>query len=168
MKNTNITTIRTYNLVDSNGNKLQLKLGRINMSHDVHIVGPDKGLRWSFKGAKIPMPVRNETWFNGFPEETMLDWLKANGWYPKTCAYMLTGEVFVFELPKANELEKTNEEYVLSELAIEQGEKALRHAVRELCSSYKKLQAVALYRYVHPCSLQNATVAVNFILDNPK
>jgi hypothetical protein len=48
------------------------------------------------------MPVRSDYWFNGFPEETMLEWLKANGWYPKTCVDMYIGKAKVYALPAIN------------------------------------------------------------------
>ena len=106
--------IHVYNFVDANGAKLQLNLGVLK-EKDTLPKG-DAGLRWSFVGTKIPMPVRAHTWFNGFPAETMLDWLKANGWHlhtdvnPRTCA------VKVHELPKAPETNSEDEwKYIVLE-----------------------------------------------------
>lgn len=155
MPNTNITTIRTYNLVDSNGNRLQLKLGRINVSRDVRRVGPDQGFRWNFKGTKIPMPVRSETWFNGFPEETMLNWLKANGWYPRTIVYY-DNTVQVCELPKANEEKPTSTDRS-SLLPVFQD--SFEDAIRALYDvSYVK--AVNAYLYAHGGTVRRAREAV--------
>jgi hypothetical protein len=49
------------------------------------------------------MPVRSGYWFNGFPEKTMIDWLKGNGWYPQSCVLMPVGKAIVFDLPEATE-----------------------------------------------------------------
>ena len=122
----------------------------------------DKGYRWRFIGENIPMPVRSKYWFNGFTENIMLDWLKGNGWYPRVCVYM-NGTAQVYELPKADEPIKANEEYKLSEAAIRCGEDALHHAVCMLCKAGLKLRAVALYRYIHPSSLVDAKYAVDDI-----
>lgn len=98
-----MTVIKTYNLVDSNGKRLQLILGQTSHVSDATIIPKaDKGYRWQFIGTNIPMPVRSGYWFNGFPEETMLEWLKANGWYPKTCVDMYTGKAKVYTLPTVN------------------------------------------------------------------
>lgn len=95
----NIDICYVFNLLDSNGTKLQLRLGRIKYSEDYL---PDKGFRWSFVGPKIPMPVRAYTWFNGFPENIMLDWLKGNGWALRSRVEMSTGKATVYELPTSN------------------------------------------------------------------
>ena len=96
-----IKVIRIFNLVDVNGDKLQLRLGFIDKA--VNRTGKnDTGLRWSFVGRKIPMPIRAYTWFNGFPEETMLSWLKANGWAPHTCISMDNFKVKVYDLPTSD------------------------------------------------------------------
>lgn len=154
--------LKVYNLVDTNGNWLQLKLGRIK-DYAVTRANPDKGFRWSFDGTKIPMPVRVRTWFNGFPEETMLDWLKANGWYPRTCVIPYSGYAAIYDLPDnfdEAEPEKANEEYVLNDYEVELGETALEYAVRHLYQIGKGYYAIDLYRYVHPCSVGAASEAV--------
>lgn len=108
----NVKVIKVYNLINSNGNKLQMKLGMLqNRGSEVFISNEDEGYRWSFEGKNIPMPVRSMTWFNGFPEAVMLEWLNGNGWYPQTCVYMNGGHVIVYDLPTSNgdnisELEK--------------------------------------------------------------
>lgn len=60
--NRKIKTLKVYNLVNSQGIKLQLRLGVITeglrIEHPAHIA--DKGYRWSFIGKNIPMPVRSE------------------------------------------------------------------------------------------------------------
>ena len=87
---------KVYNLVNPNGDKLQLKLGWIKeLSRN--------GWRWAFEGKKIPMPVRSRTWFNGFPEPVMLEWLKENDWVVRTIVSPCDGSADVFDLPKAEE-----------------------------------------------------------------
>lgn len=160
-----VRTIRVYNLLNANGERLRLNLG-----YTVDDYGPagngNAGWRWSFVGKNIPMPVRSRTWFCGFPEDTMISWLKGNGWYVQTRVDMGCGYAEVFELPKANDepIEGNEEPYELSELAVEQGESALKDAVKMLYKAGSKLRAVMLYRYVHPCNLQKANYAVNHIL----
>lgn len=92
-----VTVIKVYNLLDKNGNKLLLRLGIINPEHRTR--DKDMGFRWSFVGYKIPMPVRSETWFNGFPVDTMLLWLRENGWYLRAAVDMCDGRVTVYHVP---------------------------------------------------------------------
>lgn len=169
----NIDVLIAYNLVDSNGIKLQLRLGRIKGSEDGPFIR-DKGYRWSFDGIKIPTPVRARTWFNGFPENVMLDWLKANGWALQSRVAMATGKTVVYELPFFDEPSKGNEdsikeyklseeEYKLSEEAIRRGEDTLKASIRMLCDNGSVMSAIALFRYVHPCKLIDAKNAVDAI-----
>ena len=65
-----------------------------------------------------------------------------------------------------NHLPNGNKEYELSELAIRQGEDALEFAIRNLCEEGGKLKAIALYRYVHPCTLVEGKAAVDAIQFN--
>ena len=104
-KNTDI--IHVYNFVDANGTKLQLNLGVLKEKEG--LPKGDAGLRWSFVGTKIPVPVRAHTWFNGFPEPVMLDWLKANGWLLHTDVNPRTLNVKVHNLPKTSEANEENE-----------------------------------------------------------
>ena len=62
-----------------------------------------------------------------------------------------------------NHLPNGNEEYKLSEVAIRQGEDALEVAIRNLCEEGYKLKAIALYRYVHHCTLSEGKAAVDAI-----
>ena len=96
-----VKTFRVYNLLNANGERLRLRLGYA-VDDDGRPYNRDSGLRWSFDGRNIPMPVRSRTWFNGFPEPIMLSWLKRNGWYPHTRVELTTGYAGVFELPKGN------------------------------------------------------------------
>lgn len=98
--------IHVYNFVNANGTKLQLNLGVLKEKES--LPKGDAGLRWSFVGTKIPMPVRAHTWFNGFPEPVMLEWLKANGWHLHTDVNPRTLNVKVHELPKAPEASEEN------------------------------------------------------------
>lgn len=156
-------TIKVYNLVNANGTRLRLELGRTidGLRDEYPIDSKDNGFRWRFVGKKIPMPVRSEYWFNGFPEEIMLNWLKENGWYPKTCVYMCNGTAHVYELPKGNE--DPAPAYELSEAAIRNGKCAMEDAIKMLCSNGYVLKAVSLYRYIHPCTLIDAKHAVDAI-----
>ena len=105
----NIEVLRAYNFVNSKGTTLQLRLGRYKNGDDLPVgFHGDRGFRWSAKGTKIPFPVRNETWFNGFPEETMLNWLKENGWHLRAVVNMSSGKVKVYDLPKAPEAKHIN------------------------------------------------------------
>ena len=161
MKNANITTIRIYNLVNAKGIGLQLKLGIIKGAERVpNGLRGDSGYRWSFKGTQIPMPVRNDTWFNGFPEETMLDWLKANGWCLRTIVYS-NGEAQVFDLPEAEEQPKANEEHEYRDIY----QYVFHDVIKDMCIHYRKADATRLYRYVHGGSLHHAVKAVNEIWD---
>ena len=157
-----ITTLRVYNLVDANKNRLRLKLGRIDdHSFYDHASYGDKGFRWSFVGTKIPMPVRNGTWFNGFPEHTMLDWLKGNGWYVQTCVDMFTGKANVYELPNGNDdlcVEITPDPELHARY-----EPTFRRVIRDLVRNANKIDAVRLYRYVHGGTLGDANIAVTEI-----
>ena len=97
--NNKINPIRTYNLVNTNGNKLQLQLGLdVEINADFCKGDPDKGYRWCFIGTKIPMPIRSGTWFNGFPERTMLEWLAKHGWVCSTIVNMNTGNAIVYAI----------------------------------------------------------------------
>ena len=100
-----IKTLRVYNLVDYKGAKLQLEFGVITkgLREEHPLNNADKGYRWRFIGTKIPMPVRSGYWFNGFPEPTMLNWLKTNGWALHTCVDPITHKATVYDLPKATE-----------------------------------------------------------------
>lgn len=151
----NVNVLKVYNLVDSKGNKLRLRLGELRSRDDICVSSADKGYRWSFIGDNIPMPVRSLTWFNGFPEATMLDWLKGNGWYPQTCVDLNSGYAKVYDLPKGNEI---------SDHIVVGGENALNRAIKLLCDGGSVLTAVQLYRYVnHPCSIADAKHAVDVI-----
>ena len=163
-----IRTLRCYNLLNEDGRALRLYLGRYeNHAEAMMDYGPDKGYRWMFEGGQIPMPVRSDTWFNGFPEAIMLNWLKENGWALHTTVDMHTGHAFVYELPFHDEPSKGNENpteaYQLTDEAIRRGKVILKEAIRLLCNNGSVLSAVALYRYVHPCSLVEAKHAVDAI-----
>lgn len=166
MKET-IDVLYVYNLVDANGTKLQLRLGRIKgYGDELHGYNTDHGYRWSFVGTKIPMPVRNGTWFNGFPVDTMLNWLKENGWYLHTRVTMHDGKVHVFELPDVSPNgNETSSVYPIPDYILESGEKVFNDVIRRLYANGEKISAINMYRYVHPCSLAEANQAVNEIRD---
>lgn len=170
----NIDIIFVYNLVDSNGTKLQLRLGRLKgYSDELLSYYCDQGFRWSFVGSKIPMPVRAYTWFNGFPENIMLDWLKGNGWALRSRVDMGTGKATVYELPFMDEPRKGNEKPNEVDLFGtdeyppygEMSKPAFEQVIRELCNNGRKLTAVRLYRYAHGGRLSKANDAVNEIVN---
>lgn len=129
-----VITLKVYNLLDSKGNKLQMRFGVIDNFCPSYY--GERGYRWSFIGTKIPMPVRNGTWFNGFPENTMLEWLKGNGWYVQTSVNMLSGKANVYELPNGNEKSDVDE-------------RAFCETIRELVRNSKRVSACRLYRYAN-------------------
>lgn len=161
----NMEVLKVYNLVNSKGNELRLELGLGNCTYDEYPKDTkDNGFRWRFFGYNIPMPVRAGYWFNGFSESVMLDWLKGNGWYPRTKVNMRTGRAMVYEQPDVYEASKGNESsYELTELMIGQGERALQFAIKTLADNGDKIKAVMLYRYIHPCPLIDAKHAVDAI-----
>lgn len=154
-----VDIIKVYNLLDANGNKLQLRFGQI-VAWELHFNGGrDKGFRWSFIGHNIPMPVRNRTWFNGFPESIMLDWLNRNGWYIQTCVDMSSGKADVYELPNGDD-----------DLCIEitperdrEDEEAFCKTIRELVHNGKLTSAIRIYRYANGGTIYDAHQAVTEI-----
>ena len=152
-----IKVLRVYNLVDSKGNKLQLRLGILrNRNSEVCISNADKGYRWSFVGDNIPMPVRSMYWFNGFEESIMLDWLKGNGWYPHTRVEMSNSRVTVYELPKGNE--DSGHRCSAADEAV------FKSVIRDLTRNGNKIEAVRIYKYAHGGTLKSAVDAVNVII----
>lgn len=109
-----IKLIKTILFRDSNGNNLRLTLGQIeDMEAYGRFMGfhnnDDKGFRWRFVGMRIPMPIRSYEWFNGFPEDTMVPWVKAQGYEMVAVTSHVTGSVYVVkgnttEPSKGNEL----------------------------------------------------------------
>ena len=59
--------------------------------------------------------------------------------------------------------DKGNETYELTEQAIRNGNEALTEAIKLLCSQGMVLNAIGLYRLVHPCCLKDAKEAVDKI-----
>ena len=95
-----VKLIKTILFRDRNGNKLRLTLGQIeDMEAYWRFMGyrnaDDKGFRWRFVGTHIPMPIRSYEWFNGFPEDTMVSWVKAQGYEMVAVTSHETGSVYV-------------------------------------------------------------------------
>lgn len=155
--------LKVYNLVNKDGNDLQLRFG---IMKNAYLPKGDTGYRWSFIGTKIPMPIRSGTWFNGFPEATMLDWLKGNGWALHFTVNTVTGTINMCDLPFVDEANKGNEEYQLSAVATCQGLEVLTSVIKQLCDNSQKISAIKLYRLVYKCCLADATHAVNNIYNN--
>ena len=150
--------IKIYNLLNPNGDKLQLRLGIFECTD-----GPkDAGFRWSFVGAKIPMPVRSDTWFNGFPENIMLDWLKENGWLPHTCVNLESGEVKVYE-PSWKGNKSSSQKGNEHDPKLKQ---ALEKAITLLANDDCLVPAARVYSYLHDCSKIDALNAVREMARN--
>lgn len=145
----NIEVIKVYNLVNANGDKLLLRYGKLMArTNELFTSSADMGLRWSFAGKKIPMPVRSRTWFNGFPKEIMIQWLNEQGWFVATEVLMTTGEAKAYELPEPEE------EYLTTDLV--KDEEEFFALVRELCDNGKALEAMHLCRYTHEVGTKEA------------
>ena len=165
-----IKILRAYNFVNADGVNLQLHLGRYENT-DCIPYKVDMGYRWAFNGTKIPMPVRSGTWFNGFPESVMLDWLKENGWALRSCVNMSTGRVSVYELPFMDKVSKGNESSNEMEmLGTDQfpersnmDKPIFERVINDLANEGLKATACRVYRYAHGGTLRNALHAVNEI-----
>lgn len=126
-----IKLIHTILFRDSNGNDLRLTLGKIE---DMEAYGADdKGFRWRFVGPKIPMPIRSYEWFNGFPEDVMVSWVKSQGYEIVASTNHVTGFVYVAKgnkipkAPKEPEAPKGNEPVTV------------KYVVDDGCNSYHSL-----------------------------
>lgn len=108
----------------------------------------DTGYRWSFLGREIPMPVRNGTWFNGFPHDTMMLWLAQHEWYVETEVDMLSGKAKVHELPEP--VEEYEERQMISD------EVVFYDLVRELLCDNDLDKALAIVRYAHEVGTRTA------------
>lgn len=152
--------LKCFNLVDKDGTPLRLNLGVLEDTCDL-LSSNDKGYRWRFLGSNIPMPVRNGTWFNGFQEATMMNWLMGHGWALVTKVDMLTGRAYVYNLPKGNE------EPVTSECDIHnvRDRAAFEDSIRYLVDNGKRITATKMYRYTHGGTLHEAHMAVREICD---
>lgn len=154
-----IEIVRVYNLVNANGDKLQLRLGILQRTNERRVVIPEpNGWRWSFAGKKIPMPVRSRTWFNGFPKEIMIQWLNEQGWFVATEVLMTTGEAKVYELPEPEE------EYLTTDLV--KDEEEFFDLVREMFRNGKRIEAMHLCRYVHEVGTKEACSILHNICNN--
>jgi hypothetical protein len=152
----NIHIIRVYNLVNPKGKRLQLRLGYIRKFNDIPTDG-DTGYRWSFLGREIPMPVRNGTWFNGFPEATMLLWLAEQEWCVETKVDMATGKATTYALPEPAE------EYSAREMA-DDGV-VFNALIKELNAQNRFGVAMQLYSYACEVGHQTAREAVRAICE---
>ena len=142
-----VKIIRVYNLVNPKGNRLQLRLAKLHPDDREKFCG-DTGLRWSFLGREIPMPVRNGTWFNGFPHDTMMLWLAEHEWYVETEVDMHTGKAKAYELPEPAE------EYEERQMIAD--EQAFYDLVRELLCDNDLDKALQIVRYAHEVGTRTA------------
>lgn len=142
-----IKIIRMYNLVNPKGKRLQLRLGVMQLEPQEKYYG-DTGYRWSFLGREIPMPVRNGTWFNGFPHDTMMLWLAEHEWHVETEVNMLSGKAKVYGLPEPED------EY--EELQLIADEQVFYNLVKELLCNNDLDKALAIVRYAHEISTRTA------------
>lgn len=146
-----IKIIRVYNLVNPKGKRLQLRLGVLHPDDREKFCG-DTGLRWSFLGIEIPMPVRNGTWFNGFPYDTMMLWLAEHDWHVETEVDMTTGKAKAYTLPEAPE------EYPDYQMAFDEEE--FNKLIVDLCTNGERSKAIRLYRFCYEVGTKTATNAV--------
>lgn len=156
-----IKPLHCYNLINEDGKSLRMYLGVITQGFCGN--GNDEGLRWMFEGKEIPMPVRSRTWFNGFPEPIMLEWLKGNGWVLRVKVDMCSGNAIVYELLDAN---KGNHVSTGNDALDDANRRVFHGVIKELCKANRKIEAVRLYRYAHGGSLGDANMAVNAIRDS--
>ena len=96
----NVKIIKTILFRDSNGNDLRLTLGKIeDMEAYWRFMGfrnnDDKGFRWRFVGRHIPGIYRSGEWFNGFPEDVTIPWVKSQGYEVVAITGHVTGSVYV-------------------------------------------------------------------------
>lgn len=158
-----IKPLRRYTLVDEYNNPLYLFLGQ-EENHNAN--SKDQGFRWMFKGYKIPMPVRSETWFNGFPADTMLDWLKGNGWTLHSMWNCATNRLTVYKYVDVPKDSKRNPVSTGNDAIDDTNRQVFQRIIKELCEASRKSEAVRLYRYVHGGPLGDANSAVNAIRDS--
>lgn len=163
-----IKLLKVYNFVDKDGDNLQLRFGILE---NVRLPKGDTGYRWSFIGTKIPMPIRSDTWFNGFPVETMLEWLKGNGWEVQLIVNTVSGKIEMFTTSFNYESDKGNEAIELFDVSDIPTCNGLEHGVIEevvkiLWRCDRRLTAVKLYRLVKKCYLATAKNAVEAICEN--
>lgn len=135
-----IKLIRTILFRDPNGNDLRLTLGKIkDMEAYNRFMGfasnDDKGFRWQFVGPKIPMPIRSCEWFNGFPEEVMVPWVKSQGYEVVAVTSHVTGSLYVV---------KGNEAPVTTAVDTDEAPKgnepvSVKYVVDDGCNSYHSL-----------------------------
>lgn len=151
-----VKIIRVYNLVNPKGNRLQLRLAILHPDDREQFCG-DTGLRWSFLGREIPMPVRNGTWFNGFPYHTMMAWLAEHEWHVETEVDMYSGKANVYTLPEPAE------EYKTEMMANDEVE--FNRIIKNLCEEGKRMTAVRLYRFAYEVGSMTAMNAVREICD---
>lgn len=133
-----VKLIKTILFRDSNGNDLRLTLGKIeDMEAYNRFMGfandDDKGFRWQFVGAHIPMPIRSYEWFNGFPEDIMANRVKSQGYEVVAVTSHVTGSVYVVK-GNAHEPSKGNE----LTTAIEANSAALSPAMQSYMARIKE------------------------------
>lgn len=145
--------IKTYNLVNPKGNTLQLRLGHTDSPDSRN--PKDHGWRWSFIGQRIPMPIRSGEWFNGFPENTMLDWLAENDWHVRSIVNMTTGRTKVYELPDAP--------WEYPDDLLDEDTKAFNKIICDLVSQGRTRVATQLFRLCYEVDTDAARAGITCI-----
>ena len=87
----------------------------------------------------------------------MVPWVKSHGYEVVATTSHVTGSVYVV---KGNETPVTT---AVNPDDDSNGNKALAEVIKLLCSQGTVLQAISLYRLVHPCDLKEAKEAVDKI-----
>lgn len=136
-----IKLIRTILFRDPNGNDLRLTLGKIEDMEAYNrfmdfASNDDKGFRWQFVGPKIPMPIRSYEWFNGFPEDIMVPWVKSQGYEVVAITSHVTGSVYVV---KGNEIPCAPVEPAEPEAPKGNEPVPVKYVVDDGCNSYHSL-----------------------------
>ena len=149
-----VKIIRVYNLVNTKGKRLQLRLCVLHPDDREKFCG-DTGYRWSFLGTEIPMPVRAGTWFNGFPADTMTMWLAEQGWYVVTEVDMTSGKAKVCGLPEPEEA-YTDEQFASDK-------QVFNRTIKDLLCANEYGKAIQLCRYAHEVGTETAAALVRDI-----
>ncbi len=149
-----IKRLKAYNLINPNGDEVQLHLGRLKNPKDFN-GDKDTGFRWMFTGKKIPMPVWSGDWFKGHPEATMLNWLKENGGWAVHAIWNVTAnKLSFFDLPSAPEDDR---DYLL-----------IKEAIRAYYEDQNFCECAKLYRMLTGETCITASMnAIEHILSKP-
>lgn len=147
-----VKALSAYTLHNDKGEKLMMYYGRVLEANGTICSGKTKDQRYCFVGRNIPMPVRSNTWFEGFSEDTMLLWLHEHGWYAQARVRLSDGVIHLYH--------STNIEKDKFDTA------KFNEIINELWNNSRRVTACHLYRYAHGGTLDEASRAIRVIVDN--